>query len=329
MVPLTVAGTEFKPKPSRRTMLTLLTALAGVLMLPDELVAAFTGSLAKTPKLPVIWLSFQDCTGDSESLLRSGERADPLQSGVTDPGIVDLLLSVISLEYHETLMAPSGKAAEKSLNDCMTRYRGKYVAVVEGAIPTALNGACCMIGGKSAVSIAQTVCSGAMATIAAGSCGVTGCLPGAKPNPTGAKGVLEAFPSLPNVMNMPGCPLNAVNLTAALCYVIAYGALPPLDSSRRPVFAYGRTVHSRCPRRERAEDGPWARAWGDAAHRSAGCLIKMGCKGPVARANCPSVQWNGGVCWPVASGHGCIACVEPKFWDNWFPYYSKILTADD
>jgi hydrogenase small subunit len=303
-------------------------AVAGVLMLPESAHAAFSASLAKSPRVPVIWLEFQDCTGDSESLLRSGERADPLRPGTTDPGIVDLLLSVISLEYHETIMAPSGKAAEKSRDDCMTKYRGKYVAIVEGAIPTGANGAYCTIGGKSAMSIAQSVCSNALCTIAAGSCGVTGCLPGAVPDPTGARGVLEAFPSMPNVINMPGCPMNAVNLTAVICYLVATGAIPPLDSSRRPTFAYGRTVHSQCPREDYAEHGPWVTAWGDANHRTGKCLIKMGCRGPVTHSNCPRVQWNGAVCWPVASGHGCIGCTEPDFWDRQFPYYSRTLTAD-
>jgi hydrogenase small subunit len=41
----------------------------------------------------------------------------------------------------------------------------------------------------------------------------------------------------------------------------------------------------------------------------------MGCKGPVAFFNCPTVRWNEGTSWPVAAGHGCIGCALPDFWD--------------
>jgi hydrogenase small subunit len=27
------------------------------------------------------------------------------------------------------------------------------------------------------------------------------------------------------------------------------------------------------------------------------------------------VRWNDGTSWPVKSGHGCIGCSEPSFWD--------------
>jgi Ni,Fe-hydrogenase I small subunit len=69
--------------------------------------------------------------------------------------------------------------------------------------------------------------------------------------------------------------------------------------------------------------------WGDTAHRTGGCLVNMGCRGPRTHSNCSVVKWMGGVCWPVASGHGCIGCTEPRFWDTMFPYYSKPLPHDD
>jgi hydrogenase small subunit len=50
----------------------------------------------------------------------------------------------------------------------------------------------------------------------------------------------------------------------------------------------------------------------------------MGCKGPVAWQNCPSIGWNGGTSWPVACGHGCIGCAEPDFWDKMTPFYSHV-----
>ena len=62
----------------------------------------------------VIWLHFQDCTGCTESLLQTSH-----------PGFADLILNVISLEYHETLMAGSGLQARQALDAAVQRYAGK------------------------------------------------------------------------------------------------------------------------------------------------------------------------------------------------------------
>jgi hydrogenase small subunit len=325
-VKLNVLETSQNPRISRRSFVRALSVIAAVLAIPEsKLLAAYTKSLAKKNRLPVIWLGLQDCSGDTESFLRAGERSDPLQTGVVDPGIVDLLLDVISLEYHETLMAPSGAAAEKSRENIITKFPGKYLAIVEGAIPTAAGGAYCVIGGKTALSIAQRVCSNAAATLAVGTCASSGGMPCAAPNPTGAKSLLEAIPTLKNVAILPGCPMNVVNLVATIVYYVSFNALPPVDSLRRPTFAYGKTVHSHCPRRGAYEDGPHVRAWGDLAHRLGGCMVQMGCRGPVTHSNCPVIKWNMGTCWPVLAGHGCIGCTESKFWDSLFPYYSHVL----
>ena len=42
----------------------------------------------------------------------------------------------------------------------------------------------------------------------------------------------------------------------------------------------------------------------------------MGCKGPVAYNACATVKWNGSTSFPIQSGHGCIGCSEPDFWDR-------------
>ena len=49
---------------------------------------------------------------------------------------LDALLDVLSLNYTETLMAASGFQAEKCLNDTIANNKGKYIVLVEGAVPT-------------------------------------------------------------------------------------------------------------------------------------------------------------------------------------------------
>jgi hypothetical protein len=42
----------------------------------------------------------------------------------------------------------------------------------------------------------------------------------------------------------------------------------------------------------------------------------MGCKGPTTYNACSTMRWNGGVSFPIQSGHGCIGCSEDGFWDK-------------
>jgi len=37
------------------------------------------------------------------------------------------------------------------------------------------------------------------------------------------------------------------------------------------------------------------------------------------------MRWNGGVSWPVQSGHGCIGCSEDGFWDKG-SFYDRVTS---
>ena len=286
--------------------------LTATLAMPAAHATRMAEALTHTARLPVIWLEFQGCTGDTESFLRA-----------SNPSAAALLLETISLEYHETVMAAAGTAAEQARQNVITTYPHQYFAIVEGAIPTAANGAYCTIAGRSALDIVQEVCGNALATITVGSCGWDGGLPAANPDPTTAVGASTAVPGLTNILSLPGCPMNVVNLTAAITYYLTYGALPPADEHGRPLFAYGHEIHETCPRRHFYENEQFVEAWGDAGHRQGWCLYEMGCRGPESHSNCNQVMWNEGTNWPIGAGHPCIGCVEPHFWDNLSPFYEE------
>jgi hydrogenase small subunit len=309
---------------NRRSFLKFCSLMATTLALPTRYVNQIAKAMSLATRVPVIWLEFQDCTGDSESFLRAESRTDPLQPGVTDPSLVDLLLDFISVEYHETIMAPSGFAAEKSLNDVLEKYPNQYVCIVEGAIPQAQGGTFCTIRGRTALSIAQQVVPNALATIAMGSCASDGGLAAASPNPTGAGGVSDILPSLGNLVNLPGCPANVVNLVATIVYLITFNTMPDMDSSHRPYFAYGQEIHEECERHDYYEEGRFVLKWGDEGHKNGWCLYKMGCRGPATQANCALVKWNGGTNWTIGAGHGCIGCTYPHFWDRMTPFYQSL-----
>jgi hydrogenase small subunit len=52
-------------------------------------------------------------------------------------------------------------------------------------------------------------------------------------------------------------------------------------------------------------------------------LYKVGCKGPTTYNACSTLEWNGGLSWPVKSGHGCLGCAEDNFWDKG-SFYSAV-----
>jgi len=107
-------------------------------------------------------------------------------------------------------------------------------------------------------------------------------------------------------------------------HYLTFGALPATDSMGRPLFAYGKRIHDNCERRAHFDAGQFVQAWGDSGHRQGWCLYEMGCKGPQTYHNCPTVRWNEGTSWPVQSGHGCIGCAAPRFWDSMTPFYRRL-----
>jgi hydrogenase small subunit len=268
--------------------------------------------LASTPRPPLVWLEFQDCAGCSEAFLRA-----------TNPSLEKVALEILSVNYHETIMAPSGKAAEKSLWDTVEQSPGQYLVVVEGAIPSKEDGIYCTIGGRTALDIVSEVCKKAAATITVGACAFYGGWPSAAPNPTGAMGVRDAVPGIP-IVNLPGCPPNAANISATIVHYLTFGTLPATDQFGRPLFAYGARIHDSCERRGHFDAGQIVEEWGDERHRSGWCPYEMGCKGPATYHNCPSVRYNEGASWPVGAGHGCVGCSEPGFWDTMSPFYRRL-----
>jgi hydrogenase small subunit len=296
---------------SRRDFMKFCTAMAATLALPPSYVLQIAEALEKKQKPTLVWLDFQNCAGDIEALLRA-----------SNPTISEIVLDILSVDYYATIMAPAGKQAEKSLADVVKNQKGKYIAVADGAIPLKDGGVYACVAGRSALEIAKEVCGNALATICVGTCASFGGIPAAAPNPTGAVGVREATGI--KTLNLPGCPMNPENLTATVVHFLTFGSLPATDDLGRPLFAHGKRIHDNCERRSHFDAGQYVRQWGDEGHRRGWCLYEMGCKGPEAFFNCPTVKYNGHTSWPVQAGHGCVACAVPGFWDKMTPFYKRL-----
>jgi hydrogenase small subunit len=262
---------------------------------------AMAKELAAGHKPSVIWLHFQECTGCTESLLRTSH-----------PEIGELILDLISLDYHETLFAAAGNQIEEALHKAVEENAGKYILIVEGAIPLKENGIYCKVGGKKAVDSLKEYSEKAGAIIAIGSCASWGGLPSAHPNPTGATGVPMVLKGKA-VVTLPGCPANPYNLLGTVLQYATFGTLPKLNEEGAPLFAYARTIHEDCPRRPHFDAGRFAEKFGDEGHRLGYCLYKLGCKGPATHANCSLLPFcDVPNAWPVGIGHPCYGCTEEK-----------------
>jgi len=301
---------------TRRTFLKYCATLASMMALPPAAGRAMAEAMAAARRPSVIWLPFQECTGCTESITRSHS-----------PTLEGMIFDMVSLDYQETLMAAAGHQAEEARQKAMKDNAGKYLLIVDGSIPLGVDGAYSCIGGRSNVDLLKEAAAGAAAIIAVGSCASYGGIPKANPNPTGAVPVSDIVKDKP-IVNIPGCPPIPVVMTGVLAHYLTFGSLPELDDKRRPKAFFSETIHDRCYRRPFYDQGKFAKTFDDEGARQGWCLFELGCKGPVTYNACATVKWNGGTSWPVESGHGCLGCSEPDFWDAGGFYKALSAPAD-
>lgn len=287
---------------TRRDFLKYCSAMAVYLGLPASLGAKIAEAAESARRSSVIWISGQKCTGCIMSLLR-----------LNHPSFETLILEKISLDYSQTLSTPSGHLAEEAKYAAIKENKGKFLLVVEGAVPLKDGGFYCKTAGVPFVDTLRTVAPDAAAVVAIGSCASWGGVAAAEPNPTGATGVHTALQDIQvPVIDLPGCPPNPYNFLSTVMHYLTFNRLPELDEKLRPKFAYGRLIHENCERRPHFDAGRFAYEYGDDGHRKGYCLYYLGCKGPETYNNCPTQLYNdaGSSAWPVGTGHPCFGCSE-------------------
>lgn len=289
--------------------------------------AAIAGSEKK-----LLWLRGASCGGCTISFLNGGY-----------PDVLAALDSIGAvLSYHDGLMAQQGIAID-SVQQSTSTYNatkkldelidsGGYVLVVEGAIPNGPEGTgkYCTLGGRPLKEIFSEAAEKANTIIALGTCAAFGGISAAGRSITDARGIaysgasrfngILSEPNMRNkVINVPGCPAHPDWFVLTLADTVR-GLDVEVDDYRRPVaFFQQSAVHDTCPRRGAYDDGHRdTRLAGD------GCLYNLGCKGPVADADCPARRWNDGVSTCTAAGGVCIGCVEAEFPDAFAPFFHKI-----
>lgn len=272
---------------------------------------------------PLIWMQTSACSGCSVSVINT-----------IHPSIKNVILDQIlpghqlSLNYHSTLMAAAGKMSTDAALETAAKRKGKFLFLIEGAIPTAENGIYGTLGEENGKPVTmlewvRRLAPDAMAVLTVGTCAAYGGVAAAKPNPSGAKGagaVLQALNLSTPVINIPGCPCHPDWFIGTVARVLLYG-LPKakeLDAHGRLISYFGKSVHNRCINRDYMDDGVFVTKFGEA-----GCLLEIGCKGPFTYADCPLRLWNSGVNWCINANAPCIGCTEPGFPDEHSPLYQR------
>ncbi|HIC95168.1 TPA: oxidoreductase [Candidatus Bipolaricaulota bacterium] len=274
--------------------------------------------MEKTAEVPVIWLQAASCSGCSVSILNSAH-----------PRIAELLLDEvipgrhINLRFQATVMAGAGRSVLEVLEEAEQDLHGRYLLIVEGAIPTAEGGLFGTLGEEPLAERAASLGRAAQAAIALGTCASFGGIFAAAPNPTGCISLGELFKQggiTTPLINLPGCPPHPDWFVGTVVGILLAGLDSlELDEYRRPISFYGKLIHENCPRRAYFDEGKFAKHLSDE-----GCLYELGCKGPITHADCPLRLWNDGVNWVIGCGAPCNGCVEPGFPDLVSPFYEKL-----
>lgn len=302
---------ELKAKGYTRRQFLKFCGIMGAMMgLHQTGVAQIVEALETKERVHVIWEHFQECTCCSESFIRASH-----------PLVGKILLELLSLDYDDLLMAAAGHVAEQTKEASIRQHYGKYILCVEGSIPTGSFGYC-TLGGRSAKEIFDEEARGAAAIIAWGNCASSGCVQGAHPNPTKARPVHKLISGKP-VINVQGCPPIADVMAGVITYYITFGRIPELDAMGRPKMFYGRRIHDTCYRRAFYDAGLFVQSFDDENAKKGYCLYYMGCKGPNTFNSCGIIKWNDCISYPIQSGHPCIGCAEPGYFDQ-EPFYEHL-----
>ncbi len=286
---------------------------------------------AERQLISVLWLtSGLGCDGESVAM-----------TSATSPSLEDLWRGALPgmprmVIYNPLLAYESGEEFMRAFWDAAAGALDPFVLVLEGSVPNEqINGD----GHWAALGVDPddgqpiTTCTWidrlaprAAVVLALGTCAAYGGIPAMRGNPTGAMGLRDYLGvgwvsrlGLP-IVNLPGCPVQPDNITETLLHLglhlAGVEAAIDLDDQGRPSRLFARTVQEGCGRAGFAEQGEFARTPGD----QRGCLVKIGCKGPVVKCNVPIRGWTGAIGGCPNVGGICIACTMPGFPDKFMPF---------
>jgi NiFe hydrogenase small subunit HydA len=295
----------------RRDFLKFCGATAALLGLSEAYIPQIAQAVTTASKRPsVVWLTLACDSGCTEMFIKAH-----------NPGPAEIILDIISLDFNDTVMAAAGDQAEENFHNAVDK--GGFIFVIEGSMPSKKGYG--TIHGRDFLDIVKEAAPKAAAVVAIGSCATNTGVPGAAPNPAGLMSVGEVLgPMGIKNVNLPGCPADPKMLVAVIMNYLLFGKLPDLDDMGRPKMFYSKTIHEQCERRAYFEAGKFVEAFGTPEMEKGYCLYKMGCKGPMTYAPCPTIRYNDNVNWCIMAGGPCIGCYDMKWPDVFHPFYARL-----
>lgn len=249
-------------------------------------------------RINLVWMHASSCSGCSCSFLN-----------IEYVPVLDILTKFCNLIYHPDLSLAAGDQVTDMLHKVSTNG-SKYVFVLEGAIPVGMPHACLMAD-KPITHWVEKVGGKALASVGLGTCAVFGGITRMKSMETDSI-PLDAFYAQKGirqpVVNLPNCPIKPEHLVYTLLHYVQKGSFPKADNKGRPFKFYERTVHEQCIYYADFQEKRYARHVGDS-----GCLLKLGCQGPVTRNDCLITGHNNNTNVCIRAGHPCVGCASEHF----------------
>ncbi len=285
--------------PSRRVFLqrlwqVIVAAGASSFFSFEELLAAPIAT--NRPK--VLWLHGTSCSGCSTSFL-----------DIEQVSVVEILTQIVDLVFHPDVSLATGEQAAQILDHMATEEDG-FILVLEGGIPVGMPHAC-MMAECPMTDWVERLARRAGVLVAAGTCAALGGIPRMNGTLTGSMTLLEFIHHkgiAKPLVALPNCPMKPEHLVYTLLHQIKLGRPPELDALGRPVRFFGHTIHERCIYYADFQERRYAERIGDE-----GCLLKLGCQGPVTRNDCMRFGHNNNTNTCIRAGHPCVGCAGERF----------------
>jgi hydrogenase small subunit len=264
----------------------------------DDLLAIDSKS-SQFDKPNLIWLQGASCSGCTLSM-----------TNIEDISFVDFILKFVNIIYHPNISLATCEDIPSILKRAQRELDNNYLLVVEGSIPTKLPHAC-LISDTPFIDWIEQMSQHSQACISVGTCASFGGVTNMKGTFTGAsplRTVLKDKNIKKPIINLPNCPIRPEHFVYTILYYLKFNKFPPLDSQARPKIFFEKTIHASCTHYHEFKEDIFATEIGEK-----GCLLELGCQGPVTKSDCMVNGHNGNTNSCIKAGHPCIGCASEHF----------------
>jgi len=196
-------------------------------------------ALSTPPRTPVVWLEFSE-QNYIEPFSQAGLKFRRHISDVNHLKAFEILKQFIFLDYHKNVRKLDDQQLNKYLLEHYDFHQGEYICVLAGLIPQISFNEANDAFSEAPDPIIQVFTSNAKATIALNPCFSERYEDAVSYSTQQPK--FRALPWLKNQLHLPGCPADAVNIAAAIVYIITYGEPPAINENGQPYYLFNTDI---------------------------------------------------------------------------------------